>query len=174
MKDFLSKIEKKLFDLKKEVLKCNKKIGDANSLVWMIDSMRNSLNEEMLKTMIVKPDTPWDEIYEKTEYMWVYCNKCGWCGYVKKPNRDDPCPNCNTFDLKQHFVIVKIHCGECGDINYAVQGVLKCLKCKSTHVSAVRKMEVSRTVFGESNFEEKIKTAGFKPWPKDKKGNLIC
>ena len=76
MKDFLSKIERKLFDLKKEVLKCNRKIGDANSLVWMIDSMRKSLNEEMLKTMIVKPDTPWDKIYEKTEYMWVYCNKC--------------------------------------------------------------------------------------------------
>lgn len=173
-KNFLSKIEKNLFDLKREVLKRNKDINEVNTLIWMIDNMRNLLNEEMLKTIPKMPEIPWPEIYEKTEYIWTYCNKCGWVGYIKKSNRDEPCPNCNTFDLKQHFVIVKIHCNKCGDIHYAGQGVLKCLKCKSEHVSIVRKMEVLRIVTGKFDFNEKIKYKGFKPWPKDEKGNLVC
>ena len=185
-KNFLSKIEKNLFDLKKEVLKRNKDIEDVNTLVWMVDNMRNSLNEEILKTLQPTactkllntlpgvPKTPWKEIYKKTEYTWTYCNKCGWCGYVEKPKRDDPCQNCGVFDLKQRCIIAKIHCNDCNCIEYARQGVLKCSKCKSKNVNIVRTMEVSRTLYGKLNHNEKIKDNDFEPWPKDEKGNLIC
>ena len=170
---FLPKMERNLFDLKKEILKRNKDIKDVNTLIWMIDGMRNSLSEELLKTLPTIPEIPWDEIYNKTEYIWTYCNKCGWYDYIKKPDRDEPCPNCDFFDLKQCFVIAKLHCNKCGDIHYAHQGILKCIKCDSTRVSIVRKMEVLRTVYGRFNFDEKIRPTGFKPWPKDEKGNLV-
>jgi len=172
-KNFLSKLEKDLFDLKKEVLKRNGDINEVNTLIWTIDGMRNLISKEMLKTLPTVPETPWNEIYEKTEYIWVYCNKCGWYGYIKKPNRDEPCPNCNTFDLKQRYIIVKLHCKDCNDIHYALQGILKCIKCDSKNVSIVRKMEVLRTVYSRFNFNEKMKPAGLEPWPKDKKGNLM-
>ncbi len=173
MKNFLSELEKNLYDLKREVLKRNGEIRDPNTLVWMIDGMRNSVGKELLKTFNkVPPETPWDEIFQRTEDIWTYCNNCGWCDYINKLNRDEPCPICNGFDLKQRFVIVKIHCNKCGDIRYAAQGILKCVECGSKHVSIVRRMEVSRTVYGNLDSAEKIKTTGFKLWPKDKKGNL--
>jgi len=171
--NFLSKLEKDLFDLKKEILKNNNKIKDINTLIWMLDRMRNLIGEEMLKKLSTVPETPWDEIYEKTEYIWTYCYSCGWHGFVEKPKRDEPCPKCNVFDLKQRFVIVKIHCNKCGNIHYAAQGKLKCIECGSEYVSIIQKMEVLRTVTGRFDFDEKIKPAGFKPWPKDEKGNLV-
>jgi Zn finger protein HypA/HybF involved in hydrogenase expression len=173
IKIFLSKLEKDLFDLKKEVLKRNNDIDEVNTLIWMIDGMRNSVGEEMLKTLSTIPETPWKEIYEKTEYIWTYCNKCTWCGYVKKPKRDDPCPNCGTFDLKQRYVLVRIGCKDCGRIGYAAQGVLKCVKCKSKSVSVIQKRETLRTHCGKLD-NETIKYKGSKPWPKDEEGNLIC
>jgi len=118
--------------------------------------------------------TPWDEIDKRTEYIWTHCNKCRWNGFIVKPDRDEPCPQCGVFDLKQRFIIVKIHCKDCGEIEYARQGKLECGKCKSKRVNVVRKIKVLRTVFGELNNDKKIKPAGFKSWPKDKKGNLIC
>jgi len=170
--DFLIKLELKLFSLKKEILKRNNDIEDVNTLIWMTDRMRDLVVDEMSKTMSTAPDTPWEEILSKTEDIWTYCNKCGWYGYIKKPDRDKPCPRCEFFDLKQRFIIVKIHCNKCGDIRYADQGVLKCVECGSEHVSIVRKMEVLRTVTGSFDSVEKIKSVGFKLWPKDEKGNL--
>ena len=177
-KNFLSKIEKNLFDLKKEVLTHNKNIKDVNTIIWMINNMRNTLSEEILKTLQQTsytkllntlpgaPEIPWKEIYEKTEYIWTYCNKCGWCGYVEKPKRDDPCENCGVFDLKQRYIIAKIHCSDCDCIEYARQGMLKCSKCKSKNVNIVRTMEVSRTIYGRIDNKEKIKVSGFTSWPK--------
>lgn len=173
-KKFLGKLEKNLFDLKKETLKHNKDIEDVNTLIWMIDGMRNSIGEEMLKTLSTKPEIPWKDIYIKTEYIWTYCNKCNWYGYVKKPKRDDPCPNCGVFDLKQHYILAKTHCNDCSYIEYAKQGVLKCVKCNSKNIRVIRKMEVSRTIYGRIDHKEKIKYKGSEPWPKDEKGNLIC
>ena len=171
---FLSEIEKKLYDLKRETLKRNKEIKDVNTLVWIIDDMRNIIGKEMIKYIKTKPETPWKDIYDRTEKMWVYCNECGWRGYIKKVDRDAPCPDCGVYNLSQRYVIVKIQCQDCEDIHYALQGKLQCIKCKSVNVKAVRKMEVRRTVYGRFDFDKKIKTSESKPWPKSKKGKLIC
>ncbi len=173
-KNFLSKMEKRLYDLKREILRHNEELKDVNTLTWMIDGMRNLVGKEMVKYIKTKPETPWKEIYERTEEIWTYCNKCGWCGYINKPDRDEPCPNCNKYDLNQHYVIVKIHCQKCNDIHYALQGKLKCVECESENVHVIRKMEVIRTVYGRFDFDKKIKSFGFKSWPKDKEGKLIC
>ena len=173
-KNFLSEIEKKLYDLKRETLRRNKELKDTNTLIWMIDDMRNLVGKEMIKYIKTKPETPWEEIYERTEEIWTCCNKCGWCGYINKPDRDEPCPNCNKYDLSQRYIIAKIECQKCGDIHYALQGKLKCVECESEDVVIVRKMEVMRTVYGRFDSSKKIKTFGFKPWPKDKEGKLIC
>jgi len=171
---FLSKMEEELYELKKEILKHNNKIEDVNTLIWSIDGMRKLVGDQMLKYIKTNPDTPWDDIYERTEEMWTYCNNCSWYGYVNKLDRDDPCPDCKTYNLSQQYVIVKLHCQDCGEIHYAFQGKLQCVKCESKNVVVVRKMEVERTVYGQFESDKKIKDFGFKPWPKDKEGNLIC
>ena len=101
MKNFLGELEKNLYDLKREVLKNNGKINDPNTLIWMINGMRDKVGKEMLKTFKTAPETPWEEIFERTEEIWTYCNKCGWCDFIKKPDREKPCPNCKAYDLKQ-------------------------------------------------------------------------
>jgi hypothetical protein len=173
-KTFLSEMDERLYDLKKEVLKRNKDIKDVNTLIWSIDGMRKLVGNQMLKYIKTRPDTPWHDIYERTEEIWTYCNSCGWYGYINKPDRDEACPTCCAYDLSQNYVIVKIHCQECGEIHYACQGKLKCVECESKNVVVVRKMEVERTVYGKFEFDKKIKDFGFEPWPKDKEGNLIC
>lgn len=188
--EFLKNLEKNLFDLKKEILKRNNSIDEVNTLIWMVDSMRNSIGEEMLKTLeTVKtaketkweklistfpamqnvPKTPWKEIYEKTEYIWTYCNRCGWRDYIKKSKRDDPCPVCRVFDLKQRCVIAKINCKECGWIGYATQGVLRCIKCNSKNISVIQKREVLRTLYGRVDTGERAKDTWINPWHPQKK-----
>jgi hypothetical protein len=169
IKILLSGLEKNLFDLKKEILKRNNDIDEVNTLIWMIDGMRNSVSEEMLKTLPTIPETPWEEIYEKTECIWTYCNKCTWCGYIEKPKRDDPCLNCGAFDLKQRYVLARINCKDCGWIGYATQGILECVKCYSKNISVIQKREVLRTLYGTLNHKERAKDTWINPWPTEKK-----
>lgn len=158
MKNFLSKLEKNLYDLKREVLVRNGEIKDVSTLVWLIDGMRNSVGEEMLKEFKTTPKTPWDEVFERTEEIWTYCNNCGWCGFVRKPDREKPCPNCQFYDLKQRYVIVRISCKDCGYIGYALQGVLKCNECESVNVNVIQKREVLRTLYGGEDLDKKMRT----------------
>jgi len=158
MKNFLGELEKNLYDLKREVLKNNGKINDPNTLIWMINGMRDKVGKEMLKTFKTAPETPWEEIFERTEEIWTYCNKCGWCDFIKKPDREKPCPNCKAYDLKQRYVIVRIRCKDCGHIGYALQGVLKCNECKSRNVDAMQKREVLRTLYGGEHLDKKMRT----------------
>ena len=166
--EFLKNLAKNLFDLKKEILKRNEDIKEVNTLIWMVDGMKSSTNGEILKMLLTVPETPWEEIYEKTEYIWTYCNECKWCGYIEKPKRDDPCPNCGVFDLKQRYVMVKINCKDCGWIGYAIQGILKCVHCNSKNISVIQKREVFRTHFGRIDHKKVAKDAWINPWPAEK------